>query len=192
MNSKVIAISGVTGAGKTTVANALGQVLNATVVRWDDFDEISISPSDYVDWYFRGQDYHEWNYQALADILKSLKSNQPVRHPIFKKILQPTVYIIFDAPLGRLHTQTGFHIDTCIHLSLPLDVSLCRRMIRDFNGNDKTKEQLLMELKYYLSHSRLLFVDDDLKANADLVIDGILTTEDQIKGIMEYLKKGRS
>lgn len=192
MNAKVIAISGVTGAGKTTLANALGKILNATVIRWDDFDEISISPSDYVDWYFRGQSYHEWNYQALADILKLLKSNQPVLHPVFKQTLQPTKYIIFDAPLGRLHSQTGFYIDTCIHLSLPLDVSLCRRLIRDFNETDKTKEEFLMELKYYLSHSRPLFFDDDLKANADLVIDGMLTTENQIKAIKEYLERERS
>jgi hypothetical protein len=48
-----------------------------------------------------------------------------------------------------------------------------------------------MEIEYYLSHSRPLFFDDDLKTNADLVIDGMLTTEDQIKNIKEYLKRER-
>ena len=50
----------------------------------------------------------------------------------------------------------------------------------------------ILELKYYLSHSRPLFFDDNLQTNADLVIDGMLTTEDKIKYIKEYLKRERS
>jgi len=189
MNLKIIGISGNMGAGKTTLAHALQQNLKSTLLCWDDFDDISTSPSDYVEWYHRGQDYNEWNYQALADVLEELKAKQSVSHPALKKLLNPTEYIIFDAPLGRLHQQTGQFIDILIHINVPLDVSLCRHLLRDFKGSNKTKEELLEELEYYLSHSRSLFFDDDLKASADLVIDGMLTIEKQIQKINAYLKR---
>lgn len=189
MIPQVIGISGVTGAGKTTLTDALAKKIQATTLFWDDFDEISIGPFDYVDWYHRGRNYDEWNYQALANVLKSLKAKQSVLHPTLKMLLQPTEYIIFDAPLGYRHNQTGQFIDTCIHVSVPLDVSLCRRLIRDFTGNKKTKDELLSELEYYLFHSRPLFFDEDLKENADLVIDGMLAIKKQILKIEEYLKR---
>jgi uridine kinase len=154
---KVIGISGVTGAGKTTLANALAQALQSTLIRWDDFDEISLSPTDYVDWYHRGRNYNEWDYPALADLLSLLKANQSVVHPVFNNLLQPTEYIVFDAPLGRLHPQTGQCVDICIHITVPLDISLCRRLLRDFKKNNETKEELLAELEYYLFYSRPLF-----------------------------------
>ncbi|MBX3709999.1 MAG: AAA family ATPase [Gammaproteobacteria bacterium] len=189
MKPNVIGISGVTGVGKTTLTDALAKDLKLTMLRWDDFDDISIGPTDYVDWYRRGRNYGEWDYQALADTLKSLKAKQSVLHPAFNHLLQPTKYIIFDAPLGRCHPQTGKFIDICVHIEVPLDISLCRRLLRDFRENKKAKEELLAELEYYLSHSRPLFFDDDLKGNADLVIDGMLSTEEQIKRIKEYLNE---
>lgn len=185
----VIGISGVTGAGKTTLAAALAHALQATMLAWDDFDEIATGPADYVDWYHRGRNYDEWDYRALAEVLQSLKAKRPILHSVFKRVLQPTKYIIFDAPLGRLHPQTGQYIDICIHIEVPLDVSLCRRLLRDFRGNEKTKEELLLELEHYLAYSRPLFVDDDLKANADFVIDGMLDTKEQTAKINEKILK---
>jgi uridine kinase len=82
---KIIGISGITGAGKTTLTNALAQDLKPTWLSWDDFDVISTSPTDYVDWYHRGGNYSEWNYQALAGALHSLKSKQSVLHPVLYK-----------------------------------------------------------------------------------------------------------
>jgi uridine kinase len=189
MISKIIGISGNMGAGKTTLAHALQQDLNSTLLCWDDFDDISTGPLDYVEWYHRGQDYNEWNYHTLADVLKLLKANQPVSHPVFKQMLNPTEYIVFDAPLGRLHQQTGKYIDIWIHINVPLDVSLCRHLLREFKNTSKTKEELFEELEYYLSQSRPLFFDDAFKAGADLVIDGMLTTEEQIQKINAYLKR---
>lgn len=183
----IIGISGVTGAGKSTLVKILAQVLNATVVSWDEFDEISTEPLDYVEWYYRDRNYEEFRREALASVLKTLKTNKIVVHPVSEQTLVPTKYIIFDAPLGRCHQQTGQYIDTCIHITVPLDVSLCRRILRDFVDPVKTKEAMLEELSFYLKHSRPLFFDDDLRQTANLVVDGLLSPQEELEVVKHYL-----
>lgn len=145
-----------------------------------------------MDWYDRGQNYAEWEYPSLAHVLATLKKGQNVRHPITDIILEAKKYIIFDAPLGRLHRQTGSHLDICIHLQIPLDMALARRLIRDFRSPEKSKKDLVKELEFYLSHSRKLFFDDVLQKNADTIIDGTIPTEFQVKEIKKFLTKKSS
>jgi len=83
----IIGISGISGAGKTTLVKALSQKLHVATLHWDDFDEISISPEDYLNWYKNGRNYEAFDYQAMADALKTLKLNKVYRHPVLKKIL---------------------------------------------------------------------------------------------------------
>lgn len=104
-------------------------------------------------------------------------------------MLYPTKYIIFDSPLGCLHYQTGKYIDIWMHIDVPLDISLCRYLLREFKNTHKTKEEILEEIEYYLSQSRPLFFDDAFKASANLIIDGMLATEEQLQKINAYLKR---
>ncbi|KTD60931.1 AAA family ATPase [Legionella shakespearei] len=187
MTSHIIGISGNMGAGKSTLTRALAKEWHSTFLMWDDFDAISTGPEDYIDWYKRGENYTEWNYQKLADILESLKMEQPIVHPTLQITLNPTKYIIFDAPLGRFHTQTGMYIDTWVHLDVPLDVSLCRWLLRNYKETNRTKDELISEIDFYLNNSRPLFDDTKFKTEADIIIDGMLSTELQVKSIEKYI-----
>lgn len=189
--TKIIGISGVSGAGKSTLSKALATHLQATYISWDDFDDISTGPEDYVDWYNRGQDYSEWNYISLAKALRLLKSEQAVLNPANHCLLDPTEFIIFDAPLGRLHHQSGQYIDIWIHIKVPLDISLSRRLIRDYKNTDKSKDELLIELEFYLNKARPLFFDDKLNDTADLVLNGGLSTDVQVQLIQDFLNSNR-
>lgn len=42
--SHIIGISGNSGAGKSTLAKLLATTLKATLISWDDYDEISQEP----------------------------------------------------------------------------------------------------------------------------------------------------
>lgn len=185
--AEIIGISGISGAGKSILAAALAKELNATVIHWDDFDVISIWPADYVAWFHRGQNYEEWNYSALAKVLNLIKSDQSILHPVHHYCIKPNQYLIFDAPMGRLHKQTGQYIDRLIHINIPLDVSLCRRLLRDYKNKQCDKQSLLDELEFYVNKSRSLFFDDQLKINADFIVNGLHTTEEQIHSIKKYL-----
>lgn len=153
----VIGISGNMGAGKSTLAKLLASELDATLISWDDFDEISEEPEDYVDWYHRGSNYSEFKREELAKVLARLKNGKNFIHPLFNRELIATKYIIFDASLGKFHKETGQYINTCIHIEVPLDISLCRHILRDFKDSNKSKEALLEWLDYYVKHSRPLF-----------------------------------
>ncbi|WP_419420147.1 uridine kinase [Legionella sp. D16C41] len=183
----IIGISGNMGAGKSTLALALAKNLHASLLSWDDFDDLSVSPPDYIAWYKRGQDYSEWNYQCLAETLARLKLGKLVAHPALNTLIKPTAFIIFDAPLGRFHKQTGTYIDTWIHINTPLDVSLCRWLLRDYSSIHKSKSELLDELKFYLDESRPLFDDSAFRAEADLIINGLLATEQQVDIVKEKI-----
>ena len=52
---------------------------------------------------------------------------------------------------------------------MPLDVLLCRRLLKDF------------ESKFYLNRSRPLYFDKELKDTANLVLDGMLTLDEKLK-----------
>lgn len=188
MKPHIIGISGNMGAGKSTLTMELASKLQSSFLFWDDFDEISNGPEDYIDWYKRGENYSEWDYQGLADVLEYLKLGKSAAHPELQTIINPTEYIIFDAPLGRFHKQTGVHIDTWVHIDVPLDVSLCRWLLRDYRDTNKHKVELLDELEFYLHQSRPLFEDSKFKTKADLIIDGMLSTKQQIISIEQYLK----
>ncbi|KTD27033.1 uridine kinase [Legionella maceachernii] len=182
----IIGISGNTGAGKTTLSTALATDLKSPVIAWDDFDAISNGPEDYVDWYKRGENYAEWDYPKLADILRDLKAGKTVIHPIHHDAIKPTQFIIFDAPLGRIHQQTGLYIDTWFHIHVPLDVSLCRWLLRDYKQANKTKTDLLNELQLYLTESRPLFNDAKFRLEADFILNGMDSTKQLVEVVKAY------
>lgn len=171
---KIIGISGIGGAGKSVLTTALGKRLNATTLFWDEFDEISQDPKDYIEWYNTSRDYSEWRYDALAEVLKQLKLGKKVICPATKKELIPTDYIIFDAPLGRKHIATGQYIDCSIFLNTPLDVALARRVLRDFRDKSNLNiTEIFEELDFYLIASRPLYtMDYEGNEKFDYVVDG--------------------
>lgn len=187
--NKIIGISGIGGAGKSTLTNRLGEALKATMLFWDDFDAISEEPSDFIKWYEQGRDYSAWKYDALATVLKELKAGKSLLCPATKKELIPTEYIIFDAPLGRKHTATGQYIDFAIFLNTPLDIALARRILRDFRDSpNHSSEAIFDELDFYLTSSRPLYAMayEDLNLY-DLVLDGNLSIDQQLQIVIDAL-----
>lgn len=187
--TKIIGISGIGGSGKSTLTHALGKKLDATILFWDDFDEISKDPEDYIKWYNTSKDYSEWKYDALAEVLKQLKMKQKIICPATNKELIPTDYIIFDAPLGRKHRATGQYIDYAIFLNTPLDVALARRILRDFREKSNFNiAEIFEELDSYLSSRPLYVMDYDEKDEYDFIIDGTLPIDNIVAMILEKLQ----
>ncbi|HEX2549594.1 MAG TPA: AAA family ATPase [Gammaproteobacteria bacterium] len=187
---KIIGITGIGGAGKSVLTNALAKALSATTLFWDNFDEISQDPEDYIKWYNTSRDYSEWKYDALAEVLKQLKLGKKVICPATKKELIPTNYIIFDAPLGRKHTATGQYIDYSIFLNTPLDVALARRILRDYRDKANLNiKDIFEELEFYIHSSRPLYtMDYTEKEKFDYVVDGDKPLDEIVNAIIQKLQ----
>ena len=195
--AKIVGITGISGAGKTFVSRALAKKLNrATVVFWDEYDDLkqnpTIAPSDYVEWYRRGGNYEEWKTDSLEATLKHLKNGKSILCPVTRKVLEPSPYIIFDTGLGYYHRQTGQYIDYLVFLDTPLDICLCRRVIRDFSkeGGSTSGKEILEDLSFYLEQSRPLFQLPYQDRKYDFAIDGMKSVDEIVSTIMEQLEIG--
>lgn len=182
----IIGISGISGAGKSTLIKRLAETLQSTTIFWDDYDEISKGPQDYVEWFYSSKDYNDWIYPKLVDTLHQLKKGEPIVCPATRRNLTPTKYILFDAPLGYCHQTTGKYIDFLICLDTPPDIALARRLIRDHQSNSNP-QKMIQELEEYLSKSRPLFILSSEKKASDLLVDGSLALQEQEKQVLKAL-----
>lgn len=192
----VVGFSSPTGGGKTTVVSKVAEVLGDTVViTFDDYDENNIHPTSYQSWLAQGADCNAWQTPRLAEDLKRLKHNQEITSPVDRKKVLPASYILFDAPLGRAHHETGQYIDLMVYLDTPLDVAMARRILRDFYGGSSSlsgqKATLLrIELESYLEFSRAAYLelDKQVKPKSDLILDGTLVPDELAIQIVEAMK----
>jgi shikimate kinase len=122
-NSRVIAISGLPGAGKTTVSRALERRLSAArVFHYDDYETITARPRAEIEaWMARGADPNEIDLERLVADLEREKSAPAAQTGTSRTI-------ILDTPLGRTHAQTARFIDHSVWLAMPPEVALARQL----------------------------------------------------------------
>ena len=179
MNShktKIIAISGTSGGGKTTTVTELQKrTPNSISLSIEDNDYIKNSGiADLAQWEEDGWDVSLWNLQSLAeDIGMLLQKNYD--------------YIFFDYPFGYMQKQISDFISLSVYIDTPLDVALARRTLRDYK--DKSAGDILKRLKWYLTKRHLFNISNDFQRNdAELIVDGCLSTDDICNLILERIK----
>lgn len=155
---------------------------------WDDYEQISQEPADYATWFKSDRNYDAWKYDALEDVLRRLKSGETIKCPVTGKILQPNKYILFEAPLGRKHQQTGQYIDTLIFVDIDPDIALARRILREYQSS-KNIADVFDDLNNYLTSSRPLYVwSHEAKNDADIIVDGTMPIDMQVQLVVSNLK----
>ena len=190
----VIAVSGVSGAGKTSLVNRLNQEI-------EDSSRLLY-------------DHYKPNYDKLIKDLKMLKAGHQIEYPIENEIIYPSRFVIIEDPAGITDTNLDKLVDFSVFIDTPLEICLTRILLRAiYNSSEQEiekfyetigpqykfnyKEQpakllhvLVWLLENYLSEHRHQYIQDKEKQveTADLILDGMKTTEEQVKIIKDKLQ----
>lgn len=154
----VVAISGVSGGGKTAVSKRLNQELPRSWTLF--FDQYRLNgPDDFVKWIDSGGDPNEWDLTPLMKDLNDLMK-------------EPLDFIILDFPFSYEHAEIARSINLSVFIDTPLDIALARRVIRDFK--DSQTVEILSDLENYITRGRPAYLHmlETIKPGADLIIDG--------------------
>ena len=148
MTTRIIAIDGHGGAGKSTLAARLAAELGAQVVHTDDF----ASWENPLDWWPR----------LIRDVLEPLARNEPARYRISDwegkgreewRALEPAEFVILEGVSASRARFTPFLTYT-IWIETPRDVRLRRGLERDGEGARAQWEQWMAEEDEYVARER--------------------------------------
>lgn len=186
---QVIAISGLPGAGKTTLSRALAQALHgARLFHYDDYETVTKWPPEKIQgWVSRGADPNEINLDRLVADLAAARSRAAAG------------YILLDTPLGRSHRETAKLIDHAVWIDLPSNLALARQIgsqtdaalqSHDPSAAQKFTAWLSGFLKSYESfiHRTYDLQMTRAREQADFVIDGQQPIEKMVAAVVTNIE----
>lgn len=203
----VIAISSVSGGGKTTLVKRTAGLLKGTTLFFDDYASVSEYPSDMRKWVDDGADMNAWKTPKFSRDLAALKRGESVVSPRDGTEILPSEYVIIEEPMGRERAEMAGLIDFVVVIDTPLEIALCRRQLRDFTyfspkaNAQATREELAASMEQMVSSMKgflegYLFVARDIyiavidqaKASCDLVLDGTRTPDELAQELVAAVK----
>ena len=184
MKPFIFSVNATAGGGKTTTTRALQKLLpNAKAIYFDDRNyDTDSGISNMGKWIDEGANVNLWDLQRLADDIERLKQEH-------------LEFIILDYPFGYKHNLIGPYLNCSIYIDTPLDITLARRILRDYDRetlicswNDENDISTLFDdMEYWLKGGRnyFLFGYEQGRNDADLIVDGSLTLDKIVDIICE-------
>ena len=178
----VVAISGISGAGKTSlVQQVASQLDDAVALHFDDYATVSEYPTNLAQWVSEGADPNQWKTPQLVADLTALRHGRAITLPVSEAILQPARFVIVEEPFGRERAGMDALIDLAVCIDLPLEIALARQLLRDTEWclREKSANYLSIYIEEYLTNylnngirDMYAKVSAKLRKTCDLVLDG--------------------
>lgn len=169
---------------------------SAVAILFDEYDDAGtvVHPPSYQTWLEDGADYNAWQTPRLAVDLGQLKAGCSVTSPDGRSVVGPARFVVFDAPLGRAHRETGEYIDLMVYIDTQLDVAMARRLLRDLCNRPEAQgvlrcEQLRSELSSYLEYGRRAYIEQykQVRPRCDLILDGLMSPSELADQVIEAI-----
>lgn len=175
---KVIAISGASGSGKTTIIKQLAEKFDCSFLLFDDHINKDTYPSDMEAWYEDGANVSQIKTPALASSLVELLSNSDCS------------FVFIEEPFGKERDSMASLIDYVILLDQPLELCLTRIIKRHLcmsatHSFDSISEYLNKYEKYFRNIYKSCVAQ--VKNNCDLIIDEVASIEETSNTICDWL-----
>ena len=180
--ARVIAISGVSGAGKTAAVKFLAKYFNCPFLLFDDHTEAKTYPQDMKHWLNNGANVSLIHTPKFVSALQALRSTTNSR------------FIFIEEPFGRERDSMFLLIDYVILLDQPLDLCLSRIIKRhtdNLTGDTSASlSSIASFLDKYQDHFREIYTKAAHKVslNCDLIIPGNVSIKDTANTISNWLK----
>ena len=178
-NTKVIAVSGVSGAGKTTIVKQLAKEFNCPFLLFDDHTDKSTYPQDMKDWLKNG---------ANVSLIKTPKFVNSLKRLILKN---STRFIFIEEPFGKERVSMSALIDYVVLLDQPMELCLARIIKRHTeHPNSDSISYISSYLDKYEDHFREIYISaaNQVRNNSDLTIQEIVSIKDTTNYISNWLK----
>jgi uridine kinase len=190
---KVIAVSGIAGAGKSTLVQGLcGLLHNASILYYDAYGGLAKWWPAYVRvslkaniarWVQDGGDPNLYvSIPQLVVDLERLKSGRSIDMPrpsLNVGHVSPTDFILLEEPFGRSRFEINKLVDFSVHLDLLADIALGRAVLREKKSGGDPVALVERHLREGLSDFFRMQATAG-KQSADLVLDTTLPEHELI------------
>jgi uridine kinase len=180
MNSiKVVAVSGVSGAGKTTITKQLANDFCCPFLLFDDHTDEDTYPRDMKHWLKSGANVSLIKTPTLVSSLQSLISKNNSQ------------FIFIEEPFGKERDCISSFIDYVILLEPPMELCLARIIKRHTKQpNAHSISAISNYLDKYEDHFREIYISaaNQVRSNADLVFQEVLPVKESANYLSNWLK----
>jgi len=182
----VVAVSGTSGSGKSTViARLLDHLGEATRLHFDDYIVLGNDVAEITAWLEGGANPNWVETPRLVEDLDRLVGGNLFPRCDDDAPLHPAPFVILEEPFGRARDEMAPLIDLAVHLEVPLDIALGRRILRAIREEAAATHAELVadiedQMQAFLHGGRAAYqaIDRSARGAADLVLDGLLPAED--------------
>jgi uridine kinase len=163
------------------MADRLG---NAARLHFDHYVMLGNDIGDIAAWLEAGVDPNAVETPQFAADLERLRRRQSVQLPQDHGSVEPADFVILEEPFGRSRDVMAPMIDLAVHIAIPHDVAMARRLLRTVGlrpqmGDPGLIDELEEQLRAFLAGGRDIYLALDIQAQAgaDLVLDGLRPVE---------------